>query len=1574
MTFPWKRIYAGLLAMAMVFTVSSTPAYGMVKVWQTTQPTAISTVTQPTPTPSPSNTVQQQNAAPLAQATLTDLTVADTEVVKEGNVIGTTTGNCWSYDAASNTLTLTDANITGVASTNFGAGIYAEGDLTIVLEGSSTITGVQPSLDANSGGLIVRNGNLTVIGDGSLTVNADDGKGSNQSYAIQVDYNMTQQGGSITCNGGNGSFSYGMYLGKLTVHQGSLTACGGTATNTSYGIYMDAIDASVTVSDATVTATGGTGKESYGLYIVASSPSVTISDGGSLTARSETATSKVGGIYVNNFFGSTGSVTVGDNSTLLTNSVILYDNSFTEKPLAPTGEGSWLIYGQTNQTSTIQGNVQLPVDVTIPSGVTLAVHQGNRIEVPANKTMTVEGTLTIDNTDCITGEGTLNGNGKFIVNPIVTPTSLTYNAQNQFDALSLQFPEGSVIVLGKEFTKDGWSIDPVEMKNVGDYELTIRQGTITTTKTVTIEPAPLTVTGVTADSRDYNDSNIVTISGVTLAGAVAGETVEIEPSSLNGLTGTLDSANAGTYKELTLTGTVALAGSHKDNYTLTLPAEGVKVAVDGGVTINKVASDIAFNNYSHNKTYDGQPLATPTADQLTITNGSYENVTFTWYKDSVQESNKLDAAPTNAGSYVLVASLPDSTNTTANSATSNITIEPAPITITANPQSKTYGDTDPTFSYDIQGKPQQGTPVVGTLSRMEGENVGKYTLQQGTLTNENNPNYSISFVESQLEITPKPLTITWNYSQPFMYDGTKKSVAATVNGALNQDSVEVTYAPDSVHAATNAGNYTAKVQGVNNGNYVLSSDAQTTLEWGIGVVSLEKATVTLNKDTFVYNGKEQTPTVTVMMGQTKLIQDVDYTVTMEGDTTNVGTVQVKVVGKGNYEGSPTSQVGYQIQAATPTIVWTQPTQKVTYNGNTAVIAAPTVTLVNNEAFTGEILYQYKQQEAAGYTKGLPTNAGTYLVRAYIQQQGNYTAATSNEMTLTIEKASPTITPPSAAENLVYNAQPQQLVVGGSVTDGELRYSMDAGGEFTTAIPTATNAGNYIVYFKAVATDENHLDSEVFQLEVDIAKAEPTEAMTKASGKVMVGNSGSLQLPALPDGASYGTPSTQDSQYITGLKVEQNRLTFTGTNAVEIEDTYTITLPVTGATNYKDYTITIALVGTDKYVPDLAVQPLTRPYNGKAISLEELTKTALYEGTEVEGTWTFQQPNQAPKNAGDYTVELLFTPKDSQYTQSTVAATVSIEKLDATIGIQLSSNRVALSENLPTATLSFSGVLEGESLAPQQPSFEGMPSKGETGTFVIALSNGTKEAVQALETAQNYNLSYTNISLTVADVTLLPTTDNNHRLELTQGVPNIPQSIVDAGYDTEEKITEKLFSVAADTLADLSKNNLLVYDIALYVSEDGGHTWSLATKENFPQEGISVTLPYPTGITGEQYDFVVTHMFHETMNNYKAGDVETLAVTETAQGLQFTIASLSPVAMGWSKTTVITPTATPAPTSAPTTQPTAQPTAAPTQTPAATQESVIVATGDTTNLLLWGGLLGTSLLVVVVLHKGKQSKE
>lgn len=309
------------------------------------------------------------------------------------------------YDG-NGTLTLKDATINGTNTIgHVGAGIYAEGDLTIVLEGSSTVKGVQ---DPNGESQSIRvSENLTIQGGGSLTAQGAE-TSSGSSYGIFVIGSFTQQGGSVTASGGNVSGNYnstGLYVygSMVTVQGGTLTATGGTTGSGSYGI---SANGSVTVSDATVTATGGTGKYSYGLYIDSSSPSVTLSDNGSLTARSESA-DRAGGIYVRNLLGSAGAVTVGDNSTLLANSVILYDNSFTEKPLAPTGDGSWLIYGQNDQPSAVGGTYTLTDDLTIENGNTLTIPAGSTLTIPNDKT------LTVDNANQLVVNGELVLEGTF---------------------------------------------------------------------------------------------------------------------------------------------------------------------------------------------------------------------------------------------------------------------------------------------------------------------------------------------------------------------------------------------------------------------------------------------------------------------------------------------------------------------------------------------------------------------------------------------------------------------------------------------------------------------------------------------------------------------------------------------------------------------------------------------------------------------------------------------------------------------------------------------------------------------------------------------------------------------------------------------------------------------------------------------------------------------------------------------------------------------------------------------------------------------------------------------------------
>ena len=366
----------------------------------------------------------------------TTLTVGGTDVLnggywttdaESGTLTEASADNYNVYYDGSGTLTLKGATING---TNIighvGAGIYAEGDLTIVLEGSSTVTGVQ---DPNGESQSIRvSGNLTIQGDGSLTAQGA-GTSSGSSYGVFVIGSFTQQSGSVTAIGGDVSGNYtstGLYVygGTVTAQDGTLTATGGDTSGSSYGISMSS-SSSVTVGSATVTVTGGTGNYSYGLYVNPSSPSVspsvTLSGSGSLTARSGSGTDTAVGIYLVNIWSSTGSVTVGNGSTLLTNSVIFRDSSFNENPLAPTGDGSWLIYGQSNQPSAVGGNYTLTDDLT--SGAVVTIPSGSTLTIPEDKTLTADANQLVVNGELVL-EGTfdnakeLEGSGNLVLGEI----------------------------------------------------------------------------------------------------------------------------------------------------------------------------------------------------------------------------------------------------------------------------------------------------------------------------------------------------------------------------------------------------------------------------------------------------------------------------------------------------------------------------------------------------------------------------------------------------------------------------------------------------------------------------------------------------------------------------------------------------------------------------------------------------------------------------------------------------------------------------------------------------------------------------------------------------------------------------------------------------------------------------------------------------------------------------------------------------------------------------------------------------------------------------------------------------
>ncbi|MPM11418.1 hypothetical protein SDC9_57762 [bioreactor metagenome] len=105
---------------------------------------------------------------------VTELWVGTTQVVQSGGTVtGDTSGEGWSFDSATATLTLNGANITTTAHdgisgdySDFYYGIYCYGDLNIIVTGDSTID-ARAAAD-RSCGIYVR-GNLSVSGSAELT-------------------------------------------------------------------------------------------------------------------------------------------------------------------------------------------------------------------------------------------------------------------------------------------------------------------------------------------------------------------------------------------------------------------------------------------------------------------------------------------------------------------------------------------------------------------------------------------------------------------------------------------------------------------------------------------------------------------------------------------------------------------------------------------------------------------------------------------------------------------------------------------------------------------------------------------------------------------------------------------------------------------------------------------------------------------------------------------------------------------------------------------------------------------------------------------------------------------------------------------------------------------------------------------------------------------------------------------------------------------------------------------------------------------------------------------------------------
>ncbi|MBB1140070.1 MBG domain-containing protein [Myroides sp. WP-1] len=507
----------------------------------------------------------------------------------------------------------------------------------------------------------------------------------------------------------------------------------------------------------------------------------------------------------------------------------------------------------------------------------------------------------------VISRGTLAASSNYILNVDnanfrILPATVTVTAESQtktygeadpaltYTASGLQFNEQASAVFSGELTRTG-------DEAVGNYSIT--QGTLETTENYTLvfEEADFTITPATVivtanpQTKTYGETDpplTYTVAGLQFneqASAVfSGELTRI-PGETKGIYAieqgylgansnyifnyvgdnlTIDAAaltvtaepQIKTYGEADPALTYTVSGLKNNEEASTVftgsltrvagEAKGLYAIEKGSLSAN---ANYTFNYVGDNLTIGAAEL-TVTANPQTKTYGEADPA-LTYTVAGLQ--NNEDASSVFTGSLTRVAgeakgtyaiekgSLIANANYTFNYVGDNLTIDAAALTVTADPQIKTYGEADPALTYTVAGlqnNEEASTVFTGSLTRVAGEAKGTYAIEKGSLIA--NANYTFNYVGDNLTIDAAALTVTAELKTK-TYGEADPALTYTVAGLQNNEEA----------SAVLAGSLT-RVAGESVGNYAIQQ----------GTVALISSNYTLTYDSANFEIQSATLTVT----------------------------------------------------------------------------------------------------------------------------------------------------------------------------------------------------------------------------------------------------------------------------------------------------------------------------------------------------------------------------------------------------------------------------------------------------------------------------------------------------------------------------------------------------------------------------------------------------------------------------------------------------------------------------------------------------------------------------------------
>ena len=487
-------------------------------------------------------------------------------------------------------------------------------------------------------------------------------------------------------------------------------------------------------------------------------------------------------------------------------------------------------------------------------------------------------------------------------------------------------------------------------------------------------------------------------------------------------------------------------------------------------------------------------------------------------------------------------------NVTVNTKAMTVSAEDVNVTVDGQAHGITVNVTEPAMGYTVKYGTEAGT-YDQTTSPTQTE-VGEKTVYYQVTAD----NYTTYTGSAKVTVNAKQTQTTTASDVTATYGDTDKSVIGTTagDGAISYSvkSGDAVTVDENTGALTivKAGSAVITVTAAETATYAQATkDVNVTVYTKAMTVSAENVNVTVDGQphgitvnvtdpatgyTVKYGTEEGSYTLDASPTQTEVGEKtVYYQVTAANYTTYTGSAKVTVSAK-------QSQT---ITAADVTVAYGDTDKKVTAttNGNGAITYAVkdgSADYIAVDAATGALTIK---------------KVGTATVIVTAAETATYAQATK-EVTVTINKAN-AIAATVTANNRTYDGMAQPLVtVTGEPTGGTMQYALgtatEATEQYTTSIPTATNAGTYYVWCKAVG-DTNHLDSTAACVTVTVSSLTIAPADVPTSEVVEVDGvkypvdpvTGAIQIPdsssaRIIETFGYSNGGDAHTTYPTSLKV------------------------------------------------------------------------------------------------------------------------------------------------------------------------------------------------------------------------------------------------------------------------------------------------------------------------------------------------------------------------------------------------------------------------------------------------------